>query len=197
MRDRFDGTSGQVPLRARHRHGAATRNLRLTSRPRLEGSVTFFSPKRIRGMRDRFDGTSGHAPLRARPRRRAGARSLTLVPRSTLEGSVTFFSPKRTGGMRDRFDGPSGKLPLRASRQRPASARNVRLMSQSRMEGVVTFFLLKRLSRYAGQVGFTRHTGQGAASRAAPASSSYAQREARVAVDDGGSCDLFRAETSK
>jgi hypothetical protein len=77
--------------------------------------------------------------------------------------------------MQDRSDsrGTSGKAQLRAV------ARNARLMSLSRMEGAVTFFALQRLSRYAGRVGFTQRLGQGAASRAASASSSRGQREAR------------------
>ena len=60
----------------------------------------------------------------------------------------------------------------------------------------MTFFPLKRLSRYAGQVRFALHLGQGAASRAASPSSSRAERDARGAVEGGGSCDLFRAATS-
>src|SRR5229473_1928086 len=101
--------------------------------------------------------------------------------------------------MQDRSDSrdTSCGVPFRARRPRRAVARSARLMSLSRMEGAVTFFSLKRLSRYAGQVGFARHLGKGAASRTASASSSCAQREARVTAEDGGTCDLFPAETSK
>ena len=56
-------------------------------------------------------------------------------------------------------------------------------------------FLAGSYGRYAGQIGW--QLGPSAASRAASESSGRTQLEAHIAVEDGGSCDLFRAETSK
>jgi hypothetical protein len=66
---------------------------------------------------------------------------------------------RRRGGDDEELFSP------RTPRLRVSPSGQKQQVPSSRMEGAVTIFPLQRLSRYAGQIGFSRH-GQGAASRA-------------------------------
>jgi hypothetical protein len=178
------GTSGKAPLRARRPRRAVARNAMLVPPSRMEGPVTFFALQRLSRYASQVGFTRHHgrgAASRAGVRVRTVARNEARLL-SRMEGAVTFFARERLS----RYAGQAGvarsagQVVVSRTASHRAVARKVQLISPSSMEGAVTFFSLKRLSRYAGQVGFTRRLGQGA-SRAASASSSRAQRGAHVA----------------